>query len=169
MKTPTTLALLLGFFLAGASGLPAQERVVLFMPQTAFPDQPVLQPRVPASHLWLAGGGGAVLGALAGGVAGYGIAVSQGCRGEFCGLGGIVIGLTLGEIVGAPLGVHLANGRRGPLGVELTASAVVALVGLTVPYISGSGLIFWSVPLAQIATAIHLERRGEKAFARDSQ
>lgn len=118
-----------------------------------------------------AGGlGRPVLGGLAGGALGAGVgflaglAANGSCEGdEVCVLPAFA-GAILGETLGLPLGVHVAEGRRGsyPLGalasVGVTAAGLglMSLVGDSGPPAQGIAVM---VPVAQLLASIAVERR----------
>ena len=74
----------------------------------------------------LLGGG---LGLLGGGL--LGTLAWSGCAGEECRLEGAAIGGLIGAAVGLPLGVHLADGRRGRFDLALLGAAGAGLAGIT--------------------------------------
>ena len=69
-------------------------------------------------------------------------------------------GALLGEIVGVPVGVHLANRGRGSFGYDVLASAAAAVVGggLLVLTGEGAGVALPFVLAGQVATVIAVER-----------
>jgi hypothetical protein len=78
-------------------------------------------------------------------------------------LGGGVAGATIGEGLLLPLGVHLANGRRGSYMTSALVSLGLAAVGLlaldTAHYDPPTApIVLIAVPIAQIATSIAIER-----------
>lgn len=110
-------------------------------------------------------GGGAVLGAAVGGLAGLILLGHAGyylggggevCGDDPCGFAGAIFGMLLGEAVGVGLGAHLGNGRRGnalaPVGASLGVLLVAGFFGDQVP--EGSVLF---VPILQIAAAVVAE------------
>lgn len=76
---------------------------------------------------------------------------------DFCFSPGVIPGALIGEAVGLSLGVHLANGRRGLAIPGMLASAgilgVFVLAGSEVP------VLFWALPVMQMAGVIQMERR----------
>lgn len=111
--------------------------------------------------------GAMVLGGLAGGVVGffaggYAGAMAGGgnrvCGDDPCGLEEAIWGAAAGVSTFIPLGVHLANGRRGSYGAELAASLVVGVVGLGLAYNSNTGVPLLLVPVGQIVTSMLIER-----------
>lgn len=111
--------------------------------------------------------GAMVLGGLAGGVVGffaggYAGAMAGGgnrvCGDDPCGLEEAIWGAAAGVSTFIPLGVHLANGRRGSYGAELAASLVVGAVGLGLAYDRNNGVPLLLVPVGQIVTSMLIER-----------
>lgn len=111
--------------------------------------------------------GAMVLGGLAGGVVGFfaggytGAMAGGGnrvCGDDPCGLEEAIWGAAAGVSTFIPLGVHLANGRRGRYGAELAASLVVGAVGLGLAYNSNTGVPLLLVPVGQIVTSMLIER-----------
>jgi hypothetical protein len=80
---------------------------------------------------------------------------------------GMILGLELGQAVGIPVAVHLANGRQGNLRASLMASAVLATAGTLLLWTGdvealeepGRLTVLVAVPIAQLVTSIWLERR----------
>lgn len=124
------------------------------------------------STLALAGGGllGGAAGFFGGGFLGAVIACDQDDAADegFCAIGGFVVGASIGESALIPLGVHLANGRRGNYGLSLLASAAIAGVGLAVAIPQGEGAWLIPVPIAQIASSIAIERATAKRADEDA-
>ena len=107
---------------------------------------------------------GGVLGGAAGGLAGGfgGAALEQGggCRGsDQCGLRGAILGGMAGIAVAAPLGVHIANGRRGSYGQSLILSTLVSTAIGGLAWAVRSEEIAYLMPAAHIATAVVVETR----------
>lgn len=122
---------------------------------------------------------GAVLGAAAGTLAGglLGGAITSrdcdpgnpdACLGEA--IPGLLVGAGLGYAMGAPVGAHLANGRRGKLGSSLlVSSALFGVQAITVGLIghhastslerSAVPVVFIAIPAAQLISAVTIERR----------
>lgn len=100
--------------------------------------------------------GGAILGAL--------LAPEPESDWDFTRVFAAGVAATAGEAALLPLGVHLENGRRGSYGYALAASTGIAALGLAVafntadPY-RGSALV--SIPIAQLAASIAIERGGQ--------
>jgi uncharacterized membrane protein YfcA len=81
---------------------------------------------------------------------------------------GIVIGFELGQAIGIPTAVHLANQRRGDLRASLLASFALASVGTLLLWTEDFDAVFESpsrqavliaVPVAQLLSSIYIERR----------
>jgi hypothetical protein len=117
---------------------------------------------------------GGAAGALAGGIAGLyigGNRCSEPANSDTCqGLEGLVVGSALGITLGAPLGAHLLNGRRGSLPLSMLGSAAVGGLGVLAilaveQNVEGSRQGGIQVPLAvatpvlQVITAAIIERR----------
>lgn len=118
-------------------------------------------PRDEASSARMAAGGvvGALAGMFVGGVAGAWLTKND-C--EDCGFAGLVYGAFLGGSATLPLGVHLANDRRGKFVPELLGSLVIGGVGLAMIGKTNSAKVVLAVPVAQIASSILLERKTGK-------
>jgi hypothetical protein len=133
---------------------PAGNAVLLQMPAT----------ETSTGALVFAGLMGGGIGFVGGIYAGYGIehALSD-CEGEeLCGLGGALLGAVLGEAIGLPMGVHLANGSVGNYGQQALASMGIAAVGALVGFGLGgpvAPVILVAVPIVQLAISISIERR----------
>jgi hypothetical protein len=136
---------------------------------SAFSDEP--DPRWPApatesafspGHsrspvlLALGGLGAATVGTFAGAVLGARLTTRYPC--EDCGLEGLVYGGVAGGSALLPLGVHLANGRRGNYGASLAASLGIGAAGLAVAVASREGAVMLTVPVLQLVSAIAIER-----------
>jgi hypothetical protein len=99
----------------------------------------------------LGGAAGLVGGALAG-------ARITGGNCDDCGLIGGVYGGIAGWSAGIPLGVHLANGRRGKLLPSLLSSLAIGGVGLGAALAADKVELMIPVPVAQLITSILIER-----------
>jgi hypothetical protein len=106
---------------------------------------------------WLAAGG------LVGGAAGlFGGALIGGklteddC--EDCSIVGVIYGGIAGGSSLLPLGVHLANGRRGNYGKSLLASLVIGAAGFGISYATDEYGLMFAVPVAQLISSIAIER-----------
>lgn len=124
---------------------------------------------------------GAAAGTLAGGLIG-GAITSRDCETgnpDAC-LGdaapGLLVGAGLGYAVGAPVGAHLGNGRRGNLGRSLlVSSALFGVQAVAVTLIgdevhtglerSAIPVVFIAVPAAQLVSAVLIERRTADAHS----
>jgi hypothetical protein len=122
----------------------------------------------PASVARLAVGGviGGAVGLAAGGFTGAWIG-SNHCSDEgnpdSCRpLQGLVLGAAIGQTLSVPLGVHVANGRRGRLGPSLLASAFIgAAGGLIITQSKQDEVLVGTavgVPVLQIVSSIIIER-----------
>ena len=114
---------------------------------------------------WLIAGG--VAGTLA--AAGLGALAATACSEDDWCFGPIILG-TGAEIVGVPLGVHLANGGKGNYLLDALASAGVFALGVlllnsddSLSFDRGNvgQALFVLVPAAQIGVSIALERQRE--------
>ncbi len=103
----------------------------------------------------LGGGVGLGLGALIGGALGGGDTL---CGDDPCGFAEAIFGAIGGEVALLPLGVHLANGRRGNYGLSLLASAGIAAGGLALAGGGDHGEVLAAVPVLQIVSSILIER-----------
>jgi hypothetical protein len=102
-----------------------------------------------------AGAAGGLLGGLAG-------AVLAGCSGEGC-AGPVIVGAVVGGTLTLPLGVHLAEGRRGSLAASTLASVGIAAAGVAATALTRADVahqgIWVLVPVGQMVAAIAIERR----------
>lgn len=81
----------------------------------------------------LLGGLFAVGGGIGGAYMGFAIETAGDCNGEFCGLGGIILGGAIGLTFATPVGVYLAgshSGETGSLGATIGGSVLGSLVGI---------------------------------------
>lgn len=124
---------------------------------------PTLEPAEGRSIPALAGAGllGGALGLVAGAYVGATLADDD--AEGFSALGGAVAGGAIGEALLLPLGVHLAGGRRGSYAASVAASLGLVGAGLlaleAVHYDSpGVPIVVVAVPLAQLVTAVAIER-----------
>ena len=109
--------------------------------------------------------GGIAAGALGAGV-GFlgGLAAYGACEGDEICLSPALAGAIVGETLALPLGVHLAEGRRGSYPLGALASAAVTAAGLgAMSLVGDSGApaqgIAVLVPVAQLLASITVERR----------
>jgi hypothetical protein len=161
MARPTLSALAL---LLAATPLAAQMRSKDF-PSWRAPA--IATDPAPQSLAGRAGTPGLVLAGLGGGTVGFfsglfiGGAIGGGnriCGDDACGLEEAAYGAVIGETALLPLGVHLANHRRGNYGLSLLASAGVTAVGLLAIDASNDGSPLIAIPIAQLITSILIER-----------
>ena len=124
----------------------------------APPAQLSLPPRHSTSPVLLALGGlgAATVGTFAGAVIGSRLTTRYPC--ENCGLEGLVYGGVAGGSALLPLGVHLANGRRGNYGTSLLTSLGIGAAGLAVAVASQEGAVMLTVPVLQLVSSIAIER-----------
>ncbi len=148
-----------------ASPLAAQQRAAAFSRW----EVPRLQSAIPARDRGSSGGsalgmvGGGVLGGAVGLVAGglVGAAIGGGnaiCGDDACGLEEAAYGAIIGEATLLPLGVHLANRRRGNYALSLLASAAIGAAGVLAVDAANDGWPLIPVPIAQLITSIVIER-----------
>lgn len=127
-------------------------------------------PEPPLSRPVLAGAGLGVVGFFAGGLTG--VELARNCTSsEFCGLVAAFYGAAVGGTVGLGVGVHLGNRRRGSLPLDvLTGAAIwgagIGTVNATDANETGMWVAFVAVPIAQLASAIAVERAVGRARAR---
>jgi hypothetical protein len=103
----------------------------------------------------LGGGLGLGAGALLGGLVGGGNKI---CGDDPCGLDEAIFGAIGGEVALLPLGVHLANGRRGKYLPSLAVSAAIAGVGIVLSGNGDHGEVMVAVPIAQLVSSLLIER-----------
>jgi hypothetical protein len=154
--------LLLSSVLSGPATVMAQQLPPRVLP--AAVDLPIaaplqasrpLVPNTPNDPLRMALGGvlAGAGGALAGGA--IGARLTDTC--EDCALEGLAYGLVAGWSTAAPLGVHLANGRKGNYGEALFASLAVGAAGFGATLATGEGAIMIAVPVMQLVSSIAIE------------
>lgn len=123
--------------------------------------------QVPAQRddvtLVLAGVVGGAVGLFAGGYVG-GKALEGDC--EDCDLLGLVYGGIIGEAAGVPLGIHLANGRRGSYGVALLPSLAIAGAGIALAGAADRSELLLAVPVFQVVSSIAVDRMPARKAAR---
>ena len=180
-KDATTLLLLLA-----ALGSAANERVWagppprLVLPVLALQTAPPPTARVNESFTDVQTGrlyAGAVLGGLSGlavgGAAGFAAAGCDQSDEDFglCLIPWIGGGGAIGGAIGVPLGVHLANHRQGRVMPAIAASLGIAALGIVATAGAdneGAGVVILgaAVPLAQIISAVEIERATARARRR---
>jgi hypothetical protein len=64
----------------------------------------------------------------------------------------------VGESVGVPVAVHLANGRRGRAGGALLASLAIGAGGLGVAMLAHDPRLLLAIPIGQIVSSVAIER-----------
>lgn len=151
-------------------------RTSFWLPALLLPAAATGQEAIPEEAPWtvvasgavIGGGAGLLLGGLVGGALGGGGEI---CGDDPCGFEEAIYGAFVGEVIGLPLGAHLANGREGPLGGDLLASAVTALAGATLIAAASRSdskplqvSVAVGAPLLQVVATVLAERR---AFDRE--
>lgn len=101
---------------------------------------------------------GGVLGGAAGAFAGGIIGAKAADTCEDCALEGLVYGLVAGGSAALPLGIHLANRRRGNYGLSLLASLAIGAAGFGATLASHEGGVMIAVPVLQLVSSIAIER-----------
>ena len=145
--------------------LAAQQRAADFTRWEAPRLQAAVRARAPSSGggstLRMTGGGvlGGVVGFVAGGLAGAAIGGGNSiCGDDACGLKEAAYGAVIGEATLLPLGVHLANHRRGNYVLSLLASAAIGAAGILAVDAANDGWPLIPVPIAQLISSILIER-----------
>ena len=163
------LTALLLFLSLPAAGLSAQSERITFSRWTPPPLGREIAPR-PASS-----GGTSVVGMTAGGLIGGAVGFAGGaligatlgggnaiCGDDACGLEEAAYGAIVGQSVLLPLGVHIANGRRGNYGYSLITSMVIGAAGIAAVHATNDGAPFIAVPVLQLVSSILIERATSK-------
>ena len=78
---------------------------------------------------------------------------------DSCGLTGGLFGAAMGFGLGSAAGAHLANGRRGSLGTSALVGVAIGAAGTLAAIETDRWEILLAIPIAQIASAITIERR----------
>jgi hypothetical protein len=107
--------------------------------------------------LALGGLGAATVGTFGGALVGAKATTRYPC--EDCGLEGLIYGGVAAGSTLLPLGVHLANGRRGNYRAALLASLGIGAAGLGVAIASQEGAVMLAVPVLQLVSSIAIERK----------
>jgi hypothetical protein len=117
------------------------------------------QPETATEKLVGAGLMAGAIGFFAGGFLGADIdkAGSDGYE-EWDGLAGFIIGAPIGESLLLPVGVHLANGRRGNFPLSLLASVGIAGAGIFAAAAAEEPYMLLSIPILQLAACTAIER-----------
>jgi hypothetical protein len=137
-------------------------------PQRRELQTPPVQSR-PTSVLILGGLAGGMVGGLLGGAVGAGLfgGIGEGaCSYEewVCRLHGFYWGAVVGESLGVPAGVHLANNRRGDLLLSTLVSSALGAAGSIAIVAAGfdppvAPIVLVAVPVAQITASTLIARR----------
>lgn len=137
-----------------------------FLPPDPVPAAPMrtLTDSLPRrDDLTLAFGGalGGIGGLVAGAIIGVQVERASGCveYDDWCGIGGGLLGATIGSTVMIPAGVHLANDQRGNLGEGLVASAAALGGGIAIAALVDDSRPLLLIPIAQIIGAVATEKR----------
>lgn len=140
---------------ACGSKLPAREDVALNRWDNEFDFQTEAAPEALAGAGLLAGS----IGFFAGGFIGAAIdeAGSDGYE-EWDGVAGFILGAPIGESLLLPVGVHLANGRRGNFPLSLLASVAITGAGIFVAATAEEPYVLLSIPILQLAACTAIER-----------
>jgi hypothetical protein len=77
---------------------------------------------------------------------------------EWDGLYGFVVGAPIGESLLLPVGVHLANGRRGNLPLSVLASLGITGAGIAMAVSTSEAKILVAIPIAQLLACTAIER-----------
>jgi hypothetical protein len=113
----------------------------------------------PAAGLVAAGLLAGTVGFFGGGFVGAAIdQASSDVYEEWDGLYGFIIGAPIGESLLLPVGVHLANGRRGNLPFALLASIGIAGTGIALAAAAEDAKILVAIPIAQLLACTAIER-----------
>jgi hypothetical protein len=140
---------------------------------TPAPSVHVRRPALPqdrsTGRLVVGGLVGGIVGGALGGAVGAGLwggIDPGGCSYEewVCRVHGFYWGAVVGESLGIPMGIHLANGRRGDLLRSTLVSAALGAVGSLAIVAAGfdpplTPILLVTVPVAQLTTSTILERR----------
>jgi hypothetical protein len=116
--------------------------------------------------LYFAGFLGGVVGFGVGAAAGYGLELSTSwsCV-DWCGVGGALIGMFVGESMGLALGTHLTNDRKGPVLATSAASIAIAAIGLAIATRLDSPRtrtpVLLAIPITQLLTVTGMEYRAQ--------
>ncbi len=108
-----------------------------------------------------------VMGGLLGGGLGALVGYQLGRSGRSGDVGAEVAGASLGSAVGIPLGVHIANGRRGSLLVEEAVSLGIALIALRAAGPDADAVpLLVAAPLVSLGASIVIEERTTRKRSR---
>lgn len=131
------------------------DRLTLKQLADEFDSQTEAAPEALAGAGLLAG----TIGFFAGGFIGAAIdeAGSDGYE-EWDGVAGFILGAPIGESLLLPVGVHLANGRRGNFPLSLLASVGITGAGILVAATAEEPYVLLSIPILQLAACTAIER-----------
>lgn len=143
--------------------------------QRLAPDFPTIVPRlasawqtqqpVPSAPphtevpMFVGGAIGGAIGFFGGALVGLELAGGSAiCGDDPCGLVGMIVGATVGEVIMLPLGVHVGNGKQGSYGAAFAASTAVAVGGLLLVGNTDIGEGAVVIPIGQIVAAMFAEK-----------
>lgn len=111
-----------------------------------------------------AGLGAGLVGFVVAGYIGARIADDPNSYEDLDALGGAIVGGTIGESLLLPVGVHLADHRKGSVLPAMLASLVIGVAGVSLAIASQDaaplpGVILVLTPVSQLISAIAIERR----------
>jgi hypothetical protein len=131
--------------------------------------EPTYRPSSSAEGCMAAGLLAGTIGFFGGGFTGAAIdKVSSDGYEELDGLLGFVVGAPIGESLLLPVGVHLANGRRGNLPLSVLASLGITGAGIAMAASTGEAKILVAIPLAQLLACTAIERGTSRANSREN-
>lgn len=110
----------------------------------------------PLLRMAVAGLAGGAIGFLGGALIGSQLGLEYG-EGEFSDVEGVLLTGMFGESILLPLGVHIANQRRGKYMRNALVSASVAAAGLLMTEATGEPVFLFAVPIVQLGAAIRIE------------
>ncbi len=103
------------------------------------------------------------IGFFGGALVGYEIdKITSDYEGEWDGFDGVLIGAPIGESLLLPVGVHLANGRRGNLPLAMLASIGIAGTGIALAASADNANILVAIPIAQLIACFAIERSASR-------
>ena len=105
-----------------------------------------------------------ILGSLLGGLGTFWLGAYLGSRFhgtpcDYCGLEEGLYGAAMGFGLGAAVGAHFANDREGRFGPSALAGMAIGAAGVLAAIETDTWEILLAIPIAQIASAVTIERR----------